>query len=263
MARWSKVRMPKHWLTALEKRVRTASDMMEAFSDEAECRRIFEAMVWARGHFCPFCGSLSSAPIAGRDVGKKARPGLYQCAEPEYRGQFTVTTRTPLHSTKLKLSALLRAIWRSPQTDKGISSPPLAELAGVTRTTAWWMSQMIRLLMALGEDLLEGHIEADEVMVGGKRRKDPSNAVARRNKQGHTTKRPVPVTIQRPQTLELRASPGRAVARPLMGVSAAVLQPVISTVVAATATLMTDQHGGFAVVGRRLRRPPERQPRPA
>lgn len=88
MARWSKARMPKHWLTALEKRVRTASDMMEAFSDEAKCRRILEAMVWARGHFCPFCGSLSSAPIAGRDVGKKARPGLCQCAEPEYRGQF-------------------------------------------------------------------------------------------------------------------------------------------------------------------------------
>lgn len=33
-------------LTVLKKRVRTAADAMAAFSDETECRRILEAMVW-------------------------------------------------------------------------------------------------------------------------------------------------------------------------------------------------------------------------
>ncbi|MBK1668167.1 IS1595 family transposase [Rhodovibrio sodomensis] len=237
-------------LTALKKRVRTAADAMVAFSDEVECRRILEAMVWPQGRFCPFCGSLNSAPIAGRDLGKKARPGLYQCAERECRGQFTVTTHTPLHSTKLKLSIWLQAIWLSLQTDKGMSSPRLAELVGVTQTTAWRMGHVIRLLMAPGDELLDGRVEADEVMVGGKPRRDPSDPDARRNKQGHTTKRPVLVAVQRPEALAIGGPPGRAVARPLTGLSAAALHPVISTVVAATAALMTDQHGAFAVVGR-------------
>ena len=63
-------------LVGLQRRVRTASEMMEAFSDEAECRRILEAMVWPDGRYCPDCGSLRSTALAGRDTGRKARPGL-------------------------------------------------------------------------------------------------------------------------------------------------------------------------------------------
>ncbi len=235
-------------LDELCKRVQTASDMMEAFTDEATCRQILEAMVWPEERYCPFCGSLRSYALVDRDHGCKARPGLYQCAEKECRAQFTVTTRTPLHATKLRLSVWLKAIWLSLQTDKGMSSPRLAELVGVTQATAWRMGHVIRLMMA-STRRLDGLVEADEVMVGGKPRKNPADPDARRNKQGHTTKQPVLVVVRRPEAFHPGAPSSQAAAKPLDGLSAAALQAVIETVVAPTADLVTDQHAAFKVVG--------------
>ena len=58
-------------------------------------------MVWPRGRICPACGYRRSTALAGRDLGRQALPGLYQCSDGDGRFQFTMTMRTPLHSTKL------------------------------------------------------------------------------------------------------------------------------------------------------------------
>lgn len=55
---------------AILSRIPTASDMTRAFSDEDECRRPLEVMVWPRGRICPASGYMRSTPIAGRDLGK-------------------------------------------------------------------------------------------------------------------------------------------------------------------------------------------------
>jgi hypothetical protein len=56
-------------------RITTVSDMTQAFSDEDQCRRLLEAMVWPRGRICPACGYKRSTTIPGRDWGKtSARP---------------------------------------------------------------------------------------------------------------------------------------------------------------------------------------------
>ena len=92
--------------------IRTIAEMIEAFQDEERCRRLLEAMVWPNGRVCPACGYKRSIALADRDLGQyRARPGLYQCSNGTCRFQFTVTTRTPLHSTKLPLSIWLKALW--------------------------------------------------------------------------------------------------------------------------------------------------------
>src|SRR5271170_4576936 len=92
--------------------IRTIAEMVEAFRDEEGCRRLLEAMVWPNGRVCPACGYKRSIALAGRDMGRyRARPGLYQCCNGACRFQFTATTRTPLHATKLPLSTWLKA-WR-------------------------------------------------------------------------------------------------------------------------------------------------------
>lgn len=105
--------------------------MIVAFRDEEQCRRLLESMVWPGGRVCPACGYKRSIAIAGRDMGKRrARPGLYQCSSGDCRFQFTVTTHTPLHSTKLPLSVWLKGMWLMLQSDKGLSSVRLAEALG-------------------------------------------------------------------------------------------------------------------------------------
>jgi len=116
--------------------IRTVAEMTEAFRDEERCRRLLEAMVWPGGRLCPACGCRRSTALAGREVGRRARPGLYQCSNRACRLQFTVTTRTPLHGTKLPLRTWLTATWLILQSDKGISSVRLAEALGVSQPTA-------------------------------------------------------------------------------------------------------------------------------
>jgi hypothetical protein len=114
--------------------IRTVEDMIAAFRDEEHCRRLLESMVWPDGRICPACGYKRSIAIAGRDLGKRrARPGLYQCSSGDCRFQFTVTTHTPLHATKLPLRVWLKAMWLLLQSDKGLSSVRLAEILGVSQ----------------------------------------------------------------------------------------------------------------------------------
>jgi len=61
--------------------ITTVSDMVTTFQDEERCRRFLEAMIWPRGRLCPACGCKDSTALAGRDVGRQARPGLYQCSK--------------------------------------------------------------------------------------------------------------------------------------------------------------------------------------
>ena len=156
--------------------IATVGDMVAAFQDEERCRRLLEAMIWPRGRLCPACGCRDSTALAGRDVGRQARPGLYQCSKRECRFQFTVTTRTPLHSTKLPLRVWLTGLWLVLQSDKGISSVRLAEAVGVSQPTAWRMGHVLRLLVSR-EHPLDGTVEMDEFYIGGSPRKDADRPV--------------------------------------------------------------------------------------
>lgn len=78
--------------------IRTVEDMIAAFSDEQQCRLLFEGMIWPNGRICAACGYKNSIAIAGREMARqRSRPGLYQCSSGDCRFQFTVTTHTPLH----------------------------------------------------------------------------------------------------------------------------------------------------------------------
>lgn len=153
--------------------IRTVEDMIAAFRDDDHCRRLLESMVWPDGRICPACGYKRSIAIAGRDMGKRhARPGLYQCSSGDCRFQFTVTTHTPLHSTKLPLRVWLKAMWLMLQSDKGMSSVRLAEALGVSQPTAWRMGHALRLMVAR-EHMLDSTVEVDHFHLGGRPRKHP------------------------------------------------------------------------------------------
>ena len=75
-----------------------------------------------------------------------------------------MTTRTPLHSTKLPLRVWLTGLWVILQSDKGISSVRLAEAIGISQPTAW--RHALRLLLAR-EHQLDSTVEMDEFYIGG------------------------------------------------------------------------------------------------
>lgn len=101
---------------------------------------------------------------------QSARAGLYQCSEQECRRQFTVTTKTSMHSTKLDLRVWIAAIFLVLTSSKGISSVVMARMLGVNQKTAWKLGHAIRELMDDREGIasqLGGIVEVDESFVGG------------------------------------------------------------------------------------------------
>lgn len=209
--------------------IRTVEEMIAAFRDEQHCRRLLESMVWPDGRICPACGYKRSIAIAGRDTGKRrARPGLYQCSSGDCRFQFTVTTHTPLHSTKLPLRVWLKAMWLLLQSDKGLSSVRLAEALGVSQPTAWRMGHALRLMVAR-ENMLAGTVEIDHFHLGGRPRKNPDDPPPGRGRKGqaNTDKTPVMAMVRRPTDVMPGTLAGDARAAVVTGLSARANERVI------------------------------------
>jgi transposase-like protein len=136
--------------------------LKQQFPNEDICRKFFENARWPNGRICPHCGFNISYVI---NVGDKKR---YECKK--CQRQFTVTTKTPLHSTKLALWKWIQAMYLILSSSKGISSVVLARWLGVTQPTAWKMGHAIRKMMDPNQSdtgLLSGVVELDEKYFGG------------------------------------------------------------------------------------------------
>jgi transposase-like protein len=123
-----------------------ADQLRARFPDESACRKFFESIIWQNGRVCPHCACEKSYPIRG----KTSRPGLYECDK--CKRQFTVTTRTPMHSTKLPLWKWLQMMYYMVNSSKGVSSVFMGHWIGVAQKTAWKMGHAIREMMDPGAE---------------------------------------------------------------------------------------------------------------
>lgn len=113
-------------------RIRSIADVWRKMPGEHHACVILEGLAWPEDRFCPHCGRVQSVRVRGMSV----RPGLCQCRERECRRQFIVTTKTPLHGTKLDLRVWVCAMVPVPTSSKGLSSVVMARLLGVNPKTA-------------------------------------------------------------------------------------------------------------------------------
>lgn len=140
------------------------------FPTEDSARRFFEKAVWPNGAHCPHCGSAEVWRF--RDKGRKSRDGLFECRY--CARQFTVTTKTPMHATKLPLKVWLRAFYLILISSKGVSSVILGKQLGVRQSTAWKMAHAIREMMDDRdgrEPMLGSIVEVDTTYMGAPPRK--------------------------------------------------------------------------------------------
>ena len=159
-----------------------------SFPDERACEKFLESVIWSEGRVCPHCGSKRSWRLNSKDI----RFRYYECGW--CKKQFSVTTKTPLHSTKLSLWKWILAIYFVLNSSKGISSVFLGRLIGVSQKTAWKMGHAIRLMMDQGHQTLRHIVELDEKYIGGKPRPTEGKA----NKRGRgTAKQCVFIAVER------------------------------------------------------------------
>jgi len=146
--------------------------LIERFGTEDKCRGYLEHLRWPDGVICIRCGSKAISKIAKRNQ--------YDCDSCRY--QFSVTSGTKMHDTHLPLWKWFLCAYMMIESKKGVSSNQLRRVLNVAPKTAWYLTHRIRA--AMGDDLqapLEGVIEVDETVVGGKIRGE-GRLAGRRNK---------------------------------------------------------------------------------
>lgn len=198
------------------------------YPDEASCEKFFITMIWPDGRICPHCACNKSWPLH-----TKRRFSYFECAQ--CTRQFAVTTKTPLHATKLSLWTWVLGIYMVLNSSKGLSSVFLARLIGTSQKTAWKMGHAIRLMMQQNKIRLSKTVEK---YLGGKPKPNPQKP----NKRGKgTDKQCVFVAIERS---------GAAYAQLVQAPSQSHLYPLIDKHVDKNSCLMTDKNPVYQAIGK-------------
>src|SRR5258706_12102749 len=134
------------------------------FKDPEAARTYLEALRWGTDRVCPHCGTVNQSFAT-------KKPGVYRCGSKGCRKDFSVTTKSVMESSHIKLNVWLQAFFLMASSKKGMSSHQLHRALGVTYKTAWFLSHRIREAMRSGGLLppLGGSgkvVEVDETYIG-------------------------------------------------------------------------------------------------
>ncbi len=209
----------------------------ERFHNEATCRKFVEGIIWRDGRVCPNCQCKTTWPING----KTSRPGLCECAE--CKRQFSVTAKTPMHSTKMLLWLWILAMYLISYSSKEFSSVVLGRLIGISQKSAWKVGHSIRALMTLDSSKFQmfgGIVEIDDKYLGGKKRYQEGTI----HKRGKGTDK---------QAILVAAERGGEVRTDLISSDKrAELEPVFERWVDKKSHLMTDKIRSYIKVGEKF-----------
>lgn len=131
----------------------------EMFKTEQDCINYLISLRWPNGFMCPQCGSIR--------YWKKSK-GRYECKD--CHKETTIINDTIFHKTTKPLLIWFHAIWWIVAQKNGVSAKGLQKILGLgSYQTAWtWLHKFRRLMVLNGRSKLEGVVEVDEVLVGGK-----------------------------------------------------------------------------------------------
>src|SRR6266403_846704 len=134
------------------------------FQSVEAAREYLEALRWGSERVCPHCGVVNESFAT-------KKPGVYRCRVKECRKDFSVTTKSVMESSHIKLNVWLQAFFLMASSKKGISSHQLHRALGITYKSAWFLTHRIREAMRAGGLMppMGGSgktVEADETFIG-------------------------------------------------------------------------------------------------
>jgi transposase-like protein len=159
----------------------TMSSLVKTLRTEADAYRFLESKRWPDGPICPHCktegGHYYLRPKSGLTTAegteaRRTRTGsvtgrrLWKCKS--CRKQFSVTTGTIMHGSKVDLRVWVLVIFEMCANRNGIAAREIERRYGVASRTAWFMTQRIRAAMdEWMTDSFDGDVIADETYIGG------------------------------------------------------------------------------------------------
>jgi len=202
----------------------TVRDFFARFPDEDACLNHIMEVRYGLRHVCRACG------VEGT-FHKLAKRRAFSCA---HCGDHVYPTAgTVFEDTRTALQMWFYAIFLFVTTRHGVSGKELERTLGVTYKTAWRMGQHIRVLMAKadGFEMLQGHVEADEAYVGGRRPGKRGRGAA-----GKTV------------VFGMKERGGRMVAEPVADAKQATLREAVLRTVEPGSTVSTDEWMSYGLL---------------
>ncbi len=150
------------------------SEITKRVSDDEAAYLFLEELRWGDRPVCPHCGSIGQhyflTPKA--EDGRKTRTGkitvrrVWKCRD--CRKQFSVTTGTIMHGSKISLRTWVLVIFEMCASKNGVASREIERKYGLTPRSAWFLLQRIREAMKDDDPdtLLSGIVTADETFIG-------------------------------------------------------------------------------------------------
>src|SRR5258706_10429249 len=203
------------------------------FKDPEAARTYLEALRWGTDRVCPHCGTVNHSFAT-------KKPGVYRCGSKDCRKDFSVTTKSVMESSHIKLNVWLQAFFLMASPKKGISSHQLHRALGITYKSAWFLTHRIREAMRSGGLLppMGGAgktVEVDETYIG-RREGQP-----KKGRRGPSHKNVVLTLVERG---------GAARSFHIDSTSISDIAPLVRKNISRETGLMTDEARHYMEVGR-------------
>jgi transposase-like protein len=203
------------------------------FQSVEAAREYLEALRWGSERVCPHCGTANESFAT-----KKS--GVYRCRVKECRKDFSVTTKSVMESSHIKLNVWLQAFFLMASSKKGMSSHQLHRALGITYKSAWFLSHRIREAMRSGGLLppLGGGaktVEVDETYIGF------LDGQPKKGRHGTSNRRTVLTLVERGGSARSFHVDGNRIAD---------IAPILRANLSRETKLMTDEHASYREVGR-------------
>jgi transposase-like protein len=151
----------------------TVTQLAKDVPDDDAAYRYLEGLRWPNQPVCPHCGSINDHYfLTPKGDGRKTRTGsvstrrVWKCKD--CRKQFSVTTGTIFHGTRVSLRIWLFVLFEMTANKNGIATREIQRKYGLPPKTAWLMTQKIREAMNnRAPHMMVGTIVADETWIGG------------------------------------------------------------------------------------------------
>ena len=202
------------------------------FQSVEAARTYLEALRWGADRVCPHCGTVN-ASFATK------KPGVYRCGSKGCRKDFSVTTKSVMESSHIKLNVWLQAFFLMASSKKGVSSHQLHRALGITYKSAWFLSHRIREAMRAGGLVPPmgsggGTVEVDETYIGH------LDGQPKKGRLGTSNMNTVVTLVERGGSSRSFHVDGNRIAD---------IAPILRANLSREANLMTDEHASYIKLG--------------
>lgn len=224
--------MPKHTKVGSDKTALVKAIPL-ACSDERAAVEFMERQRWGDTVACPRCGDCAVVQMKDK-AGNRNTRFLWRCYG--CKKQFTVRVGTVMEDSPIALRHWCLAFYRACASKKGVSALQIKRETGLSYKSALFLMHRIRYAMALqAPEMLDGIVEIDETLVGGKRKAARKNGRILR-KRSMENKTQVLAMVERNGRVRTAIIPDR---------TAPTLAPVVTSMVKPSARIMTDEWIGY------------------